>query len=896
MNKNEAFLDIYRSIIGQFISSKDVQNILDSFPQGKISETTLTKSFLKLYSSLLDVTLYRALEVDSQIYFKENKSNDYHQYLTGFDLNACLSKYHSKNSFDLQCRFLKDALLQFYLRLAADIREIESHILVGEKIEVITEVSPVGDFHGALECGFCIGFKSQLKESGEFYYKPRLSDLFEKYNNFITWLNEVETSAMLDNIALKNINKQDYSWIQSVHAILTATADHQRLSSALQGQNDHLAFERFGALLCLAYVFSSCDLHYENIVFNGDYPVIVDIETIFSGKWHKYQEVGHLYDTLMLPRSILNREEEASPLTYDINRKNAFEAHIDDLIVGFEKTYDLIMKIKPDFIAKVNELFSDIDYRVILRGTKTYFNIIKNINHPVTLIKQSQALEINKMYEVDLPTALYQYEAEQLKSASIPIFYAKFDSKKLCSYDGKVLFTKMEKSAKDLFDIKIKLLSNKDKENQINNILVAKKAFVARRDGITLTEISPDINTLERKDFFDAGVSHIEIIKSMWQRLVNKLCYISSTAHMSTIILENNTWNGLASLDLYNGTPGILLVWHQLNSVLNIKKTKHYKTIRNDIKNYLYRERITYEPSLYQGLVGCLYVYIITSENLLEELPVIQVALQKIAYGASALEVKSVLDLDVIKGLSGIVLGLLTIKGQLQSYHAISKSLGCICQSVVLKIVNALDQHLNDKTLLGFAHGTAGIIAALSAYMNHYGRNIQYIKVINMLMKRERSFFDPSINHWRRPDNGQSDESWCHGSIGIVLSKLYARRYINIDFDKEIEIVLTHMEYSKSANLNLCHGLAGYLEFLNTILTMSQLEIKESTKRRCEQVKESLIQKINLIYLNYGVLVDNYYHEDELPGLLSGTAGFLLTLLSSHERNVVDSMLSIGVH
>ncbi|PRP61494.1 hypothetical protein C7B72_21735, partial [Bacillus halotolerans] len=200
MNKNEAFLDIYRSIIGQFISSKDVQNILDSFPQGKISETTLTKSFLKLYSSLLDVTLYRALEVDSQIYFKENKSNDYHQYLTGFDLNACLSKYHSKNSFDLQCRFLKDALLQFYLRLAADIREIESHILVGEKIEVITEVSPVGDFHGALECGFCIGFKSQLKESGEFYYKPRLSDLFEKYNNFITWLNEVETSAMLDNI------------------------------------------------------------------------------------------------------------------------------------------------------------------------------------------------------------------------------------------------------------------------------------------------------------------------------------------------------------------------------------------------------------------------------------------------------------------------------------------------------------------------------------------------------------------------------------------------------------------------------------------------------------------------------------------------------------------------
>ncbi|WP_420801000.1 DUF4135 domain-containing protein [Piscirickettsia salmonis] len=299
-------------------------------------------------------------------------------------------------------------------------------------------------------------FKGELKESGEFYYKPRLSDLFEKYNNFITWLNSVDISVMIDNIALKNINKKDYSWLQSANSIVAIT---QKGDSEL---NQDLAFQRYGALLCLAYIFSSCDLHYENIVFNGDYPVIVDIETIFSGKWHKYQEVGHLYDTLMLPRSILNREKEASPLTYDINRKNAFETHIDDLIVGFEKTYDLVMKIKPDFIAKVNELFNDIDYRVILRGTKTYFNIIKNINHPVTLIKQSQALEINKMYEVDLPTALYQYEAEQLKSASIPIFYAKFDSKKLCSYDGKVLFTKMEKSAKDLFYVKIKLLSNKD--------------------------------------------------------------------------------------------------------------------------------------------------------------------------------------------------------------------------------------------------------------------------------------------------------------------------------------------------------------------------------------------------------------------------------------------------
>src|SRR3712207_8377597 len=39
-------------------------------------------------------------------------------------------------------------------------------------------------------------------------------------------------------------------------------------------------YERAGMLLCLFYVLEGTDCHYENIIASGEYPVLIDTETL----------------------------------------------------------------------------------------------------------------------------------------------------------------------------------------------------------------------------------------------------------------------------------------------------------------------------------------------------------------------------------------------------------------------------------------------------------------------------------------------------------------------------------------------------------------------------------------------------------------------------------------
>jgi type 2 lantibiotic biosynthesis protein LanM len=43
-------------------------------------------------------------------------------------------------------------------------------------------------------------------------------------------------------------------------------------------------YQRYGALLCLAHALGTCDLHHENVIVAGEYPVVVDAETIFKAR------------------------------------------------------------------------------------------------------------------------------------------------------------------------------------------------------------------------------------------------------------------------------------------------------------------------------------------------------------------------------------------------------------------------------------------------------------------------------------------------------------------------------------------------------------------------------------------------------------------------------------
>lgn len=58
-------------------------------------------------------------------------------------------------------------------------------------------------------------------------------------------------------------------------------------------------YKRFGSLVFLTYILASTDLHAENIIANGEYPVIVDMENLLSSNITRTQDKRGINSTAL---------------------------------------------------------------------------------------------------------------------------------------------------------------------------------------------------------------------------------------------------------------------------------------------------------------------------------------------------------------------------------------------------------------------------------------------------------------------------------------------------------------------------------------------------------------------------------------------------------------------
>ena len=84
-------------------------------------------------------------------------------------------------------------------------------------------------------------------------------------------------------------------------------------------------YERAGMLLCLFYVLEGTDCHYENIIASGEYPVLIDTETLMhhrareivpedeNAQTEAFEQLGHsVLRTGLLPRWELSADERTA--------------------------------------------------------------------------------------------------------------------------------------------------------------------------------------------------------------------------------------------------------------------------------------------------------------------------------------------------------------------------------------------------------------------------------------------------------------------------------------------------------------------------------------------------------------------------------------------------------
>ena len=158
-------------------------------------------------------------------------------------------------------------------------------------------------------------------------------------------------------------------------------------------------------------------------------------------------------------------------------------------------------------------------------------------------------------------------------------------------------------------------------------------------------------------------------------------------------------------------------------------------------------------------------------------------------------------------------------------YSKQSETIGCSWGHKV----NGIEQAYSNLT--GFSHGAAGIVYALLK-LYQITDNKKYLDIAEQGIYYEDQWYDAYLKNW--PDfrniheKQQSNTSfsyadaWCHGSPGIILSRLL---YYEISNDKKnldmIFAVLDNIlnkvkneKYLRSNNFSLCHGIAGNCEAL----------------------------------------------------------------------------------
>ncbi len=178
---------------------------------------------------------------------------------------------------------------------------------------------------------------------------------------------------------------------------------------------------------------NAVDFHMQNLIADGEYPILVDLESLFhnnstytdTSAFSRAQE--HIERSVLriglLPRKINSKagfegidlsalgaqEGQVSPHktstivdrdkdTVRIEEKNFpipvsqhrpmlhgqiinTVAYEGDIIKGFEETYFLFMKYKQDMLEQIDS-FKGVTVRQILRGTSRYANLLKISLHP----------------------------------------------------------------------------------------------------------------------------------------------------------------------------------------------------------------------------------------------------------------------------------------------------------------------------------------------------------------------------------------------------------------------------------------------------------------------------------------------------------------------------------
>ena len=678
-------------------------------------------------------------------------------------------------------------------------------------------------------------------------------------------------------------------------------------------------YYRFGEYVAIYYFLCGNDLHSENLIAHGSYPVLIDIETLMQND-SSLEESLDLYEqatkiknesilsTGLLPtncftnriepkvKASLNEQSGVQTSGFNGNRQLLpfkvlkvvkdrtdqihfeYQEHYsketenipkldsrivnpldyaEEVIRGFVAQYDFFSANKPFLIKKINNLFKESKVRVLLKSTQKYVDMLEYGQH-VSCMKdylEREKLFENKWAYPYKDKRAVGYEIEDLRVNDIPIFFSNVSTKDLYTSANRMLNDYHSRTALERVATRIATLNSIDKAYQL----------------MLLNQSIKDQPVSSTS--YQLGNQPEQQVATIIQHILSRT--LTTEEHKKIVLLDFVLENGkkiyeVATHDFYDGMSGtyIFLLYEQ-EFYPDIQKYK----ILQAMEEMIFTDTMPdiESASVYIGTLSRMTALYYRYRLKRDKKSLAQVLILVSEINKQLISIPY--EMDWLTGTSGLI-------KLLAGFYRLTSN------ESFIDLAEALVDKLNISIVKfsGLAHGASGVLVALSSLLPFTNKRAQYLVLIQEYLLKERKNFDGKIWQDLR-ENVDFHTQWCHGCTGIGLARLELLK-AGISDDTSRKELLACVDQVLAVELSedcLCHGNAGSYIFLSEVYQTEYID-----KKRNKKIKQKLAN-IRSELLEREVVIEGM---DAYPMLgfmtgLSGIGYFWLRILHPEIPNLL---------
>lgn len=743
-----------------------------------------------------------------------------------------------------------------------------------------------GDTHRGGKSVAILTFQSGFR----LVYKPRSLALDLHFQELLLWLNARGSHPPFQTFSM--LERGSYGWSAFIQAReCPSEAEVRRF------------YQRQGAYLALLYVLDASDLHAENIIAQGEHPMLIDLEALF----HPRVELNRPHATSdpalivlqqsvvrvgMLPQRIWGNEEakgvnisglggeegQLSPrevpqwenvgtdlmrqvrtrvqMPVNKNRPMLNGKSVDALdyqaciLAGFNEMYRTLLDHRAALLAEMLPRFARDEIRFIARPTDIYARFLYDSFRPELLRDASKRERHFERLRIGLEWQPYMEqiipaECADFLQGDIPLFTAHPDSLDLFTSRGEVIPAFFQQTSLDMVRNRVAQLSEQDHTRQVwlINATFTCNALDTRRADAQPAPTKLQQTRLTRSRLLAAAR---EIGDELCQRAIESA---GSAGWLGIRQAREQEWEvRAAGPDLYNGLPGIALFLAYLAELTGETRYLEYaraalRTIRQLLLDTPQKQQIVKCVGAFDGCGGLIYLFTHLG-TLWNEPALLQEAEDLARLLLEVIEHDEAFD--IMDGSAGCIVALLGL-------HAVAPAARILETAIragdhLLTHASSMSSGIGWKSsqqstpLTGMAHGNAGIAFSLLKLAQRSGEE-RFRQAARAALAYERSLFSSEHQNW--PDL------------------------------RENRLKQPGAQDGQSFMAAWCHGAPGI-----ALARMASLDIlSESTLR--EEIEHALATTISASEKDNGD-----------PTLCHGVAGLLETLLSARQTLARDAYTS----